>query len=781
MATDSVGRTSSGERLPIKVVLPSQGVERPVKGGGSRALPFRTVDRAYRTGLVHQVDASRLAVSSSLKTVGVVPLRVKLLPKAIAKSHRPESLFSDRTCPIIGAGAPGELYVKATARGLGALEKAIADGSSARLVKEMSCVEAIEPVTPNERRGGLSAVDILRSCPGDSSGYLTKVRLFSLEGDSDRRRLVDDFEGACDRLGLKRSSSGYSATSCTYAVECRTTADVEAIASVTGVRSIAAMPVVRAVRPQALNPTPRPSLLSRRDVIGDVPVVAVVDSGIASNIAELESWVVGRDSAVAPQYRNIDHGTFVAGLVCWGGELNPQLRGLDSSPCAVFDLQVIPNGDPSKGDVDYLTEPELLEALEKALKAHADEYKVWNLSLGSNALCSLDDFSTCAEELDNLQEKYQVTFVISAGNYDTLPLLGYPRSGSELRVGRITTPADSVLGVAVGSVSHVDYGARGPKENEPAPYSRHGAGPNYVIKPDLVHYGGTCTVDGSHVSGVRSLFGDGCAEDLGTSFAAPLVSRTLAQIYHRVEPMPSPVLARALLTHHARDPRTGQRVPDGEEDFFGFGLPASVPYCLECSPNMATLVFDDVLRPGLDLEWDYFPYPESLTRDSKFFGEVWMTVAFAPSRGARWGSEYCENHVEAHFGVYYDKVNKKTGEITEEWKPLAPPEHKNPGQLWESYQVSALRKWAPVRTYHGRIGPRGTKGNRWRLKVNLLNRHGAEIQAGQYRNQPFALIVTIADPRGLAPVYDEMARVVASRFQTQNLTLRASARIAGTV
>ncbi|MCL5887487.1 MAG: S8 family peptidase [Actinobacteria bacterium] len=506
-------------------------------------------------------------------------------------------------------------------------------------------------------------------------------------------------------------------------------------------------------------------------------MVVVVDSGISSAVSGMESWVVGRESVVAPPYRNEDHGTFVAGLICWGDILNPNVAGIDSGPCAVFDLQVLPNGDPAKGSVDNLTEQELLGTLEDALRRHANDFKVWNLSLGTDSVCSLDEFSSFAEELDNLQERYQVSFVISAGNYTTRPLLGFPRAGPEIDAGRITTPADSVLGITVGSLSHVDYTGAGPNSDEPAPYSRHGAGPNYVIKPDLMHYGGSCTVDGGQTRGVRSVCSGACAEDMGTSFAAPLVSKTLAQIYHRVTPTPSPVLARALLTHHARDPRTNLRVPDGQEDFFGFGLPTPAPYCLECTLSAATLVFDDVLRPGFDLEWDYFPYPESLTRDGKFFGEVWMTVAFAPARGSRWGSEYCESHIEAHFGVYRDRVNQETGEITTYFEGLVPPEHKNPGVLYESYQVSALRKWAPVRTYHGDLGARGKSGDRWRLKVSLLNRHGAEVKGDQYRPQPFSLVVTIADPGGAAPVYDEMARSLKSRFQAQNLTLRSAARV----
>ena len=221
-----------------------------------------------------------------------------------------------------------------------------------------------------------------------------------------------------------------------------------------------------------------------------------------------------------------------------------------------------------------------------------------------------------------------------------------------------------------------------------------------------------------------------------------------------------------------------QRVPDGDENFFGFGLPSPVPYCLECSPHTSTLVFEDVLRPGYFLEWDDFPYPSSLRRNGRYFGEVWMTVAFAPARGARWGTEYCESHIDAHFGVYRTQKSRKTGQLKP--KPtfvgLVPPEHRNPGLLYESYQVEKLRKWAPVRTYYGDLGEKGQAGDRWRLKLQLLTRHG-NADEETVKPQPFSLILTIADPTKKAPIYDEMAQIVLNRFQSENLTVRAAARV----
>lgn len=764
------------ERLPIKLILPRQGKERKVPPGGTAPAPFRQVDAKYRSSLATQVSAIQTAIRPVVKQKGVAPLRVKLLTKAVAKSHRPEKIFSVKTCPIIGGGRLGELYVKATDEGLTNLTKIIESESSKQVEKELSSVEAIEVVTPTLRRKGIEPKDVLRDSPRGKEGFITKVRLFDFGVTDEQSQIVNEFELVCKTRGIRINNAGYSENSYIYGAECHTIEDIDALSHFYGVRSISSMPLIKTIQPTMYNAKPRPKLISRQDVPGDVPVVVVVDSGITDTIPELSTWIVGHNSRVAPQYRNTDHGTFVAGLICYGNTLNPTIPGIDDSPCAVFDLQVLPNNDPAKGDTDTLQEQEFLIPIESALKQHANEFKVWNLSLSTKTICSLDEFSEFAEVLDNLQEKYQVSFVISAGNFENPPLLSYPRAANQIDCGRITTPADSVLGISVGSISHVDYMARGPKTHEPSAFSRHGAGPNYIIKPDLVHYGGACTIDATHITGIRSLNGAGTAENLGTSFATPLVSRVLAQIYHQITPTPKPVLARALLTHHARDPRTGGRVPDGEENYLGFGLPAAVPYCLECTPYSSTLVFEDVLRPGYYLEWDDFPYPPSLHQDGRYFGEIWMTVAFEPTRGARWGSEYCETHIDAHFGVYYDQVSRETGEIKSKFKGLVPPEHKNPGILYESYQVEKLRKWAPVRTYYGNLGRTGERGNKWRLMVKLLTRHNVEDEAS-FKPQPFSLIITIADPQKTAPIYDEMARTVRNRFQAQNLAIRTTARI----
>lgn len=133
----------TADRLPIKLIMPNQGKQKKVPGGGSPPKPFRTVDDTFRNSLSVQITAAQKAVSPHIKEIGATPVRVKLIAKASAKSHRPENIFSDQTCPIVGAGRLGELFIKATSEGLSKLNDIVRNGQSDRIIKELSCIEAI--------------------------------------------------------------------------------------------------------------------------------------------------------------------------------------------------------------------------------------------------------------------------------------------------------------------------------------------------------------------------------------------------------------------------------------------------------------------------------------------------------------------------------------------------------------------------------------------------------------------------------------------------------------
>ncbi|MDR3405893.1 MAG: S8 family peptidase [Chthoniobacter sp.] len=759
------------ERLYVKIVMPKQCAEKRKPGGGGKIKPFAVVTTAVRHRLLAELEPVEKLLATVHQNRPVVPLKAILTPKALAKSHWRDALFDERSCPVIGAGKPGEFFLRGSREGLHTLKRRILTGDREQLVKEISAIKELRPIEPKDRLSGIPPEKLFLAAPKAKDRRAIKVKLFNYSNPSTQADELAGFESQLQTKTMSFVRHPQFKGQDIYTVTCKTADDVAFLSNVLSVRSVGLVPLFRTLKAARLNPRPMPSSIpSSESDPGSFPIVGVVDSGVATNIPSLEPWVYGRERHVASAEENTYHGTFVAGLLVWGHVLNDGHPEIGRHPCRILDIHVLPNSDPTYGAVGSISEAELLQDLEQALLTHSNEVKVWNLSLGSDEVCSLDRFSDFAVQLDNLQERFGVTFVIAAGNYQTAPLLAYPRNAHNANIGRITSPADSVLGLAVGAIAQLDHPTTGTKRGEPSPFSRNGPGPNHIIKPDLVHFGGNIGRDLSHSLGVTSLDnGPSVAEDVGTSFATPLISRQLASIHHRITPMPTATLARALLTHNAVDIRTRERVKDGDDHYLGFGTPTGIERALECDPWKMTLVFEEVMRPGFFLEWDDFPYPESLTDGDSYRGEIWMTLAYRPARNPSFGSEYCETHVDAHFGVYRDGKDGK-----EEFKGMVPVEHPNKGALFESFQVQALRKWAPVRTYH-RLIPNGAKGKRWRLYVELLCRHGVEGTTAS--NQPFALLLTISDPEQKAPVYDEMVRSLRTRFQTQNLAVRPNVRV----
>jgi hypothetical protein len=462
------------ERLLIKVIMPKQGTERRVPPGGTPPKAFRPVNHEYRQSLSAQVSAIRAAIVPQVRKAEAAPVRVKLLSKAAAKSHRPDSLFSAASCPIVGAGRLGELFVRATPNGLDRLAKVIERNDTDQITKELSCVESIEAVTPAYRRGGINATDILRRCPRGKRGFITRIGLFNYGASGNQAALVDDFLNACKAREIKAPTTrGYSPGSFTFEAECHTVEDVEALSRVVGVRSISPMPLIRTVRPRMFAAKPLPQLPAASEVAGDFPVVVVVDSGVSDQVAGLKSWIAGRDTQVAPPYRERPtHGTFVAGLICWGAELNPNLSPASrESPCAVFDLQVLPQRrTPAMGEtLSVLTESGVpsRRSTRSAASSTRTRFKVWNHLPGDGRRVFARPISRrWRKSSTTCRRRYQVSFVISAGNYVTPPLLGLSACGGAARCKRAGSPrpADSVLGITVGAMSHVGLqGSRGRK------------------------------------------------------------------------------------------------------------------------------------------------------------------------------------------------------------------------------------------------------------------------------------------------------------------------------
>lgn len=88
---------------------------------------FGDVTRELRQSLTDQVSTVERDFAESFKRWPDIPAvaKVTLKKEALARSHRPMSLFSDRTCPIIGIDELGELLTAVEPRGLQQLKSRI--------------------------------------------------------------------------------------------------------------------------------------------------------------------------------------------------------------------------------------------------------------------------------------------------------------------------------------------------------------------------------------------------------------------------------------------------------------------------------------------------------------------------------------------------------------------------------------------------------------------------------------------------------------------------------
>ena len=753
----------AGELLPIKVVLPNPDRHVRIQPGGSDRKVFGTVDAGIRNGLAREITivANSLAVSPQDRASAELPsvAKVRLKPEALAKSHRPTRLLTQETCPVIGVGAFNELYVRATTRGLRRLREAILSDRSVEGVANISTIDGIQPVSVEDKLAGIAGPEgELRLERAEK----IKIILFDHHDPAIDRAIEQDFVEYAVSAGFDTPVELDYAPGLKVWVLNPRNHSVSRLLQHRGVRSAGVVPrffpLLRASSP--ISATPRTGL-SIPQPGRDYPTVGIVDSGVSETCEPLLPWVIAADAYVTYSERNTSHGTFVGGLVAFGSVLNAAGVVDSGEPCQIVDVIAIPNDDATLGDVGTLDETQLVAILREVVPKFKDRVKVWNLSLGSEEICTDHQFSDLGKALDALQSEHGVQFVIAAGNYEDVPFRSWP-SPPLGESDRICSPADSVLGVTVGALAQAQAPNSVVPINHPSPFSRRGPGPAYGVKPELVHYGGNCDPTGGFLTtGMRSLFTDGRdAEDIGTSFATPIVSSLLSNVFHSIQPPPTPQLAKALVIHAAEYPLSRSA---GDANYFGFGKASSLGRVLFATQSSATLIFEDVLIPGHDLELDPFPFPACLSIGGRSRGRIKMTLVYSPPLDANYGLEYCRANVTASLGT----VGSGPRGNLKYTRQAHPDAHHSRGATEEDLIKHGL-KWWPTKRYSRDI-VRGIDSVHWRLTVDLLHRAGDKPQP-----QPFALIVTI-EGNDDDPVYDDLVTALRP-YASNDLALRASVR-----
>ncbi|MBX9846208.1 MAG: S8 family peptidase [Xanthobacteraceae bacterium] len=540
------------------------------------------------------------------------------------------------------------------------------------------------------------------------------------------------------------------------------------------VRSVELPPLVEAAPASVPSPTRSPLIVPPQPN-GSYPIVGIIDGGVADN-KHLAPWRAGGSGFVAASDRDETHGTFIAGLVSAGAALNPRLAvELEPHGCKFYDLDIFPRRELRQryfgGDIDYF-----FDLLDEKIKIAKRQHKVrvFNLSFALRVPGPRLGYSPLAERLDRLARANDVILIVSAGNLpqgqtrppwssnanDVVAMLAAFGAGEQ----QILPPAEHLLGLTVGAVN--PPGLKGHEPGMPTTYTRRGPGIGGSRKPDVASFGGIEPNAGTgNRTGLTSLSPTGeCVENCGTSFAAPNIAATVATLDHRLEQAQPREVLLALPLHRASRGRalSHASLRHISREFVGFGIVPACEQLLADDPFAITLVFNDVLPRGHKLEFP-FAWPAALTKSGSCTGRVDIALAYTPPIDAAHKDEAQRVLLEAH--LYQEAIDEETGgtvwETQLDQDGCGVPQGMN---KTERYQLVTGLKWSPIKRYSANMPKGRGKSSNWMLSVDSLTRAGSRFPD---EGVPFALVMTIADPKRSHPIHD----AVRNSLQNRGFTL----------
>ncbi len=455
--------------------------------------------------------------------------------------------------------------------------------------------------------------------------------------------------------------------------------------------------------------------------------VAVIDSGTFANQL-FGSLILDREDFVNDAAQeDLSHGTFVAGRTIFGNDIENQVRVLRrlKAKTRVLDVKVLKKLPSSDN--------EILTAIKSIIaNPKYSDIKVFNLSLNNDADTSLKDGrkSFFTRELDSIAYKHGLLIVVTAGNQRNVSL-GYPACLYDPK-SLITSPGDIVNGFSVGSIADTHSSRALALINEPSPFTRVGL-PG-CKKPDLVHFGGNLDQFGNYSGiGVKSLSTNHgkISENVGTSFAAPLVSSIAAQIYAYLKSVGinSIDLSKALLLHSASyDLPLGSQVSYQDlHRTVGFGVP-DIDKALNCAQAAATFFYTGKIEAKKSDKNEVKEYkhkikfaipPELVGRGKKI--KVKGTLVYTPLISEVGNVDYTLADVEVNLHYLNSRGTDKSAGLT-------------------SDSGDNRTKWNTVKSFEKTIS--SYKEGDWEIWLNLTTRGKADVK--DY-TQEYALVVTVED------------------------------------
>ncbi|MDP2073400.1 S8 family peptidase [Hydrogenophaga sp.] len=517
-------------------------------------------------------------------------------------------------------------------------------------------IDGFDHWTPQDRQGAA-----LRELgrPGVEH-FVLDVELWPQDQPARREALMASFRDWCDGLGVERVDQIASASLLMVRLRC-TNEQADSLLRHRDVRTVDLPP--RHGLSLGLVLTDVNQFPAVEEPQGDAPTVAVLDSGLSTGHPLLGGAVGDAQGYVLPHRLPDDgdpwHGTFVGGLALYG----------DVERC-IQDRRFVPELRLVSGRVfndDGADQTEFVEnAVERAVRELNELYgcRVFNLSYGDlNKVYDGRHIRGLGYTLDRLTRELGVLFVVSSGNLQLSALpddarAQYPEylfnEGS-----RLLDPGTALNVITVGGLARHEAtreAQRYPggieavplaRSDHPFPLTRRGPSIGGAIKPDLVEHAGNVAsmrlpgrfeLRGLGVVSLHGGFAGGHAfkEDVGTSFAAPLVANKAARLLREL-PDATPNLLRAVIGAHAAWPSASKSLLDpagkaaGRDkltQLIGYGQVDDTAL-LRSLDNAVSLVTEESIAVD-QCQFFEIPVPDDLWNGGRRTREVSVALAYTP-------------------------------------------------------------------------------------------------------------------------------------------------------
>ncbi len=798
--------------LPIKFFEKRKIDEQLTEPGGSKDLPKWVMQGDELTARSQHLAGSMTQVAAKFeahkKTAHELPMvmATTITEKALAKTHRStvvDLLNSDSQLNVIGIESiiPSEPTIDGMEAVL--VKKDEEPKETRRLLSIVTTDELIANInralqdTQNNARLISSIKNMepfeVRSGAYNPENKVYRVRLIDYQ-DRHRNQLAQMlFRNQCTTNGITIDrETRYSPDMRIYRITLDSIADMETVRGFEGVFSIEEAIPIRADM-DAFDDMSVPAVKQPKSGVV-YPVVGVLDSGIKKN-AYLSPWLLDEsETYYGEELQDKSHGSMVASVLEYSDEIN----GTDyASTEGVMMLEAVIAPDLHK---EAIYPEDLLDNVRDAIERHRS-IKIWTMSAGTSEESVPDSFSEYGMALDNIADENGVLIIKSAGNSSA-----FMRNAQSERIAKM---ADSVRSLVVGSIAGEKSTYDLAEIDMPSPFTRRGPGPVYIIKPDLVAYGGNAGIrpDGKlTTTGVKVFDGDGRPTRApGTSFSMPWIARIAAELDFLLEGDFDPLLIKALMVHNSSYPAGERMKMDDKKKFMGFGMPSGTRDILYNSENEITLILRDKLPKGSFIDILDFPFSQSMIGDDGMYhGQIILTMVSSPILRPSEGPEYCQSDIKVAFGTMEGIKERDTSKRTIR-NPYGAEDAANVmrDDLYKKQFFDVLeeekfgrertllrlgQKFHPIKKYAIDLDEmtdankkKYLTGNRqWYMKVEALFRDAVEREArstGEVLEQDFCILLTIRDPSGKAPVYTEITQQLQEKnFVYSNVRLKNEVR-----